>query len=91
MLLGRNNQWVDVVFIGIHRASTIGFGDGLLQLLCRGFRTIPNGVSHNLAGPTAHRQPQPTFEELLGHKAHQFIKFQYVGGLNREQGRTEAW
>ncbi len=34
---------------------------------------IPALLVVGLAGPTAHRQPQPAFEELLGHKAHQFI------------------
>ena len=75
MLLVRNNQWVDVVFIGIHRASTIGFGDGLPQLLCRGFRTIPDDEGHNLAGATAQRRPQPALIVLVIYERPQLIQF----------------
>jgi hypothetical protein len=46
MLLARNNQWVDVVFVGTKAVASQTL---LAPLLCRGFGTITNGVRYNLS------------------------------------------
>ena len=84
------NPFVGQPEVAARRPAAIVCGQVLAQGKSTLLAAVADGVSHDLAGASTKRDPEPALLGLLFHEAPKFIKFEHVAALAGQQRVLEG-